>query len=446
MTRIQRLQVRQSECRQRINELLDKANRADGLSDDENTELDKLTREVQDLEPKLRAALVADADGDGADGADGEDGEAEQRADEQDAELREMQAIGDRARLGRYIAAALSGHNLDGAERELNEALGLRADGVIEAPYVMLLESAEEVEGQRADDDETYMRADAVTDLNAVNVGRTPGRFLERVFPLSAARFLGVTFESVPAGERVHHVFGSGATADTVARAGRLDTVAAGITAHTMDPHRLTAGYLFEVEDVARLTQLEPRLRADLNMSMSAQMDNAIINGDAGLSSANGLKGLTGAQNQELSNYTAATFANLFAEILTLLDGDYAATFSDCRVQWAPAALQKIKALESSAGSGLFLYNHLMASGLRQSSSTHVKAGAIAATNAYAYGSRGRGLPGAAIAAIWPGMQLIRDPYTKADAGQVRLTAITLWDFLILRAANFVFFEAKTLA
>ena len=35
---------------------------------------------------------------------------------------------------------------------------------------------------------------------------------------------------------------------------------------------------------------------------------------------------------------------------------------------------------------------------------------------------------GDSIAAVWPAIELIRDPYTAAAKGQVALTAITLWD------------------
>ena len=41
-----------------------------------------------------------------------------------------------------------------------------------------------------------------------------------------------------------------------------------------------------------------------------------------------------------------------------------------------------------------------------------------------------------AVAPVWRGMELIRDPYTDAGKGQVRLTAVMFWNFKILREAG----------
>ena len=57
-----KLALRQSEIRQRLNELL----ALDTRTDDQDTELETLTTEAQRLEPELRAALVAEAEADQA--------------------------------------------------------------------------------------------------------------------------------------------------------------------------------------------------------------------------------------------------------------------------------------------------------------------------------------------------------------------------------------------
>ena len=49
----------------------------------------------------------------------------------------------------------------------------------------------------------------------------------------------------------------------------------------------------------------------------------------------------------------------------------------------------------------------------------------------------GRGIEGAAVAAVYDAGQLIRDPYSDADSGEVRLTLNYLWDFGVPRTANF---------
>ena len=458
MTHLQRLQVRASEISQRANKLLGQ----ETLAEEEKTELDALGTEDDELQPKLRAALrfagaAGEGDGEGGDG-DGEgegEGDAQQRQDAIDAELRELHGIGNRAQLTNYVRAALAGSAIDGAELEFNQALGIQGGGApVEVPLAMLLpvdvaDVGDEEPQHRADGDGdgAYFRADAVTDLNATNSPKQAGRFLERIFAWAACRWLGVSFESVPIGERVHHVFASGSTADTLARGGALDAAEAGINAIDMKPNRLTAGYLFELEDVARLPALEARLRSDLSMVMSDQMDAAVLGGDAGLKTATGLMGLAGDSNVELLLYTASGFAEHLGLVNGLIDGLYARTLADVRIAYLPLTYRE-KILDAAKADQQTLFELLKMRGLMMETSSNVKtAGAtIAATEVFAVGSKRVGLPGSAVASVWPSMQLIRDPYTKSREGRVRLTAISLWDFAVLRAANWFNLEAKTLA
>ena len=49
----------------------------------------------------------------------------------------------------------------------------------------------------------------------------------------------------------------------------------------------------------------------------------------------------------------------------------------------------------------------------------------------------GRGIAGAAVAPVWESAQLIRDPYSDSDTGEVRLTLHYLWNFALPRPASF---------
>ena len=49
-----------------------------------------------------------------------------------------------------------------------------------------------------------------------------------------------------------------------------------------------------------------------------------------------------------------------------------------------------------------------------------------------------------AVAPIWRGLELIRDPYSNAGKGQVRLTAIAFWSFKVLREAGWNLWKVKT--
>ena len=74
-----------------------------------------------------------------------------------------------------------------------------------------------------------------------------------------------------------------------------IDAEAGAFTGFSLDPIRLTARYLFRVEDTYRLRNFESILRRDLAAVMSDQMDNQVINGDGVAPNVNGfLNELTG--------------------------------------------------------------------------------------------------------------------------------------------------------
>ncbi len=417
---MQKLQVRQSELRQRVNDLLGK----DALEDAEAAELEKATRELQDIEPKLRAALVAQDDDSTA---DEDTADAEQKRDDNpDAEVRELQQLSCRALLSNFAVSALSQRNAEGAEKELAEAFKIPADAG-HIPLIMLVAPEE--------------RADAVSDFNAADAPVSSGRFLARVFTTSIARWLGVTFESVPVGERVHTVLTGGVDPDTVARAAAHDADAATLSTVVMDPHRITARYLFELEDLARLPQLEARLRQDLSMALANEMDSQIFNGNAQLTS-NGLSNaLAAGQTETVATFSTATAEDLHGDVLSAIDGVYATMLEDVQLAMDSSSLVAFKKLVN-ADVEMFLYDILKMQGLSMNSSNHIAGGQLADGDKWAYASKGRGLAGAAIAAVWPSLQLIRDPYTAAAKGQVALTIIQMWDFALIRAANFRRFVA----
>ena len=109
MTPAQRLQIEQSEKRQKINELLG----VEELSDEQRSELDTLTKRMQNLEVELRAALVAE-------------GEPETRDLPADSEQRERIELRSRASLTNFLLAAARGRMADGAEAELQAAAGVQ--------------------------------------------------------------------------------------------------------------------------------------------------------------------------------------------------------------------------------------------------------------------------------------------------------------------------------
>lgn len=176
MTRLQKAQLRQSELRTKIAAELDKSG-----EERDSAELERLTREMQACEVEVRAAFLI---------------EEEQTVPDvvETAEGRDMPELRSRVQFGRYIEAALGGSGvMDGAEAELNQELGLRADYF---PLDLLA-------GQWQDPVETRAKRDG-------DAMASQGDWLNRVFASTAAMALGVSFRNVNPGVATYPVTTAG--------------------------------------------------------------------------------------------------------------------------------------------------------------------------------------------------------------------------------------------
>ena len=128
MTTLQRLQLEQSEKRQKINELLALGE----LTDEQRGELGGLTTRLTNLEPELRAAIVVQ--GDEEQRAAGMFGNGDGEAGERGKLLRET-------RMAEYLGAAAAGIGLTGRPAELAAALEVPvvgASGGVAIPWAVL--------------------------------------------------------------------------------------------------------------------------------------------------------------------------------------------------------------------------------------------------------------------------------------------------------------------
>ena len=124
MTPRQKIELRQSEVRQRLNELVD----IDAPTEEQTAELETLSKESGSLETRQRAAILSEPDG--STPTPSEDGEG-----------RELREIRNRADFGAYIAAALERRSVvNGAELELNQAMHIPLN---DFPLEMLLGDVE---------------------------------------------------------------------------------------------------------------------------------------------------------------------------------------------------------------------------------------------------------------------------------------------------------------
>ena len=405
-----KLQVRMSEVRQRLNELAGDEN-ADGAA------VDGLAAEMGTLEARYRAALTVEAH---------EDDKAEAH-EAKTPETRELGELRGRVELRDYLLEAANGRAAHGAAAEFRAAImGENArEGVVPWEALLALEEREEREE----------RADAAT------VGPTTGPanqrgIIARVFARSAAAFLGVEMPRVPVGQSLFPVMTGGATGSMLAAGAAKNAEAATFTVEALSPVRLSARYLFRVEDLAKLRGMEDALRADLRAAMSDAMDAQVLAGDG---TAPNQAGFLDALTEPDAPAAVADFGSILGAHVSGVDGLYAHGLADVRMLTGPATYKLAAAAFRTTGdvaSSDYLATH--SGGLRASANVPAPDTNIQGAITYATGG-----PGSAVAPVWEGLELIRDPYTNAASGEVSLTAVALWAFRIVRTAPYAWQKFK---
>ena len=237
MTPTQKIQLRMSELRQKINDMPEiRVDDADKLA-----ERQKLVDQIQALEVELRAAI-----------------EADDATTEPSAESREFTEIRERVNVGAYVGAAIEGRGIaGGAELEYNQALGIAGDRF----PMQLLEDRAAIDGDAAS-------------------GQRP--WVDRVFAESAAARVGVSFQSVPPGTVSVPVTTAGATGAQRARGQAATDAAYTVGVTELKPKRNAVHTIMSVEDNMRLPGLEDAIVRDLRAAVVDAVDKAVFIGDAG--------------------------------------------------------------------------------------------------------------------------------------------------------------------
>ena len=263
MTTTQKLQIKLSEIRQKLNDLLGIEDR----SDDQQTELEKLTGEVQKLEPELRAAIAAEPD----------PAVETTGADNLDAEARERLELRGRASLGGFLLAAIQGRMVSGAEAEYSAAFNARPGHV---PIDLW-------EGDRPPPAEHR----AATPAPAAGTGVTVAPVQPFIFAPSIAPRLGIDMPEVGSGGYSEMTITTALPAAPKAKGADADDTAAALTAVTANARRISARMTVTLEDVAAIGQsnFEAALRQNASLALSDEYDDQCINGDGAAPNINGL-------------------------------------------------------------------------------------------------------------------------------------------------------------
>ncbi len=291
MKRSMTLTLELSEKRQRLNELLGKA---ENLTKEERDEMDAATKRATEIGPELRACLVA------------EDGEEDsiRRQHGADAEGRELRSMLNEANVGRIFEAVVSHRNgMDGREDEIQKHFNLGANQV---PLEML-------------------RGPARKELRAVttsptDTGASQQEIILPVFAEGDAFWLNVAQPIVPVGAAVFPVL----TSRPEASGPHTDSSEVGETTDsfstdTLQPGRLQVSFLYRRADASRLAGMGEALRMALSSALSESLDSKLIAQivtDVGRTDSSAL----------------ATFSSYRSSLYERLDGRFAPMESDLRL------------------------------------------------------------------------------------------------------------------
>ena len=305
MTTSQKIRVRLSEVRERLNAIA--ALEGEAFTDEVRSEAEALHTEYADLEIRHRAAILAEP-------------EPEEREAAPDAEMRERVELRSRASLGTYLAAALSGRVVsDGAEAELAKAAGV-GEGKIP---LELWDTAPRAERRQAE-----QRADAVSPAPGT-VGVNLDRILPAIFAPSVAPSLGIDMPRVASGTYASATISTSLSADAKAKGGAAESTAAALTVTTATPKRVSARLSLTAEDIASVghSGFEAALRENLSLVLSDELDDQALNGDGSAPSLSGIfKALT---DPSAPAAGVAGFDTFVAAFAGGLDGLWASRMSD---------------------------------------------------------------------------------------------------------------------
>ena len=403
-----RIARRQSEIRQALAELAG----ADTLTDETRARIDTLDREYQDGERRYRAALIAEDTERREAGAD-----LETRSDREYSELLARFEL-------RQIAQALdTGRTLDGATAEivseLRNAGGYRG---IPVPWAAL-------------------------ELRNTVASGTPDPIstrpiIDRLFPDSIAARMGAQMIQIDHGAVEWPVTTAGATVGWQAtEAGNVGGPTPFQTAdRPMKPDH-TLGVQMRLTRKAMMqtgSALEQAVRRDMNAAMQAELDRVTFLGTG--SDGQPLGVITGRSTygialQEVDEL--ATWGAFRAGVTAFMVANAASGPGAINAMIRPELWDFLDGALWDAGSGLTEWDRLskhMPNTYTTSNGLAAPAGTPLATTALLTTSTGGIAP--IFVGIFGAIDTIRDPYSDAQAGGLRITALATKDVTVARPAQ----------
>lgn len=400
---------RQSEIRQNLSELAGKEN----PSEDETRKMGELDREYRSNETRYRAALIAE---------DTERREAGAELENRSAQ--EWAEVVSGFEMRQVVGALHEGRSLNGQTAEVVEEL--RSQGGYRGIPVPLL-ALEQRAGETV-------------------AGGTPNPIttrpiIDRLFPASVAARMGAQMIQIASGAQEWPVVTSAVTAGWAN--GETGNVA-DPTAYVTSDKTLKPDYTMGVQ--MRLTRktlmqsgeaLEQAVRRDMNGAMGQELDRAIFLGSGengqplGVISGAATYGIT-----ETAVDAAASWAAYRAQVTAFMTGNLASSPDAVRALMRPEVWSKLDdSLISATAVSEWdrMTRNIPASNIAMSANA-LEDPVEGATKSLLTTAAGGVAP--IFVGLWGAVDLIRDPYTDAQSGGLRITALTTADIAVARPSQ----------
>lgn len=395
-----KIQKRQSEIRQELAVLVGKQN----PDETETRSMEALDKEYQANETRYRAALIAEDSERRSAGA-----ELEKRED------REFASLIGRFELRQAVLALDEGRALDGATAEVVQELR-SANGYRGIPIPL----------------------EALEVRNTVSTGTsdpiTTRPIIERLFPDSVAARMGGQMIQIGTGSTEWPV-----TTSSV-QAGWADGEGANVPGPTpyttvdkaLSPDN-TLGIHMRISRKALKQSgqaLEQAVRRDMNGTIAAELDKAIFQGTGADGQPLGV--IVGAGTYGISSEAgAADWASFRAEVVEFMLGNAANSPGAVRLMIRPETWSDLDD-DLITGTAVSEWDRLTgqipASNIVVAHNTLIAGQALLTTNA--------GGIAPFFVGLWGAVDLIRDPYSDAQSGGLRLTALTTADVTVARGVQ----------
>ena len=275
------------------------------------------------------------------------------------------------------------------------------------------------------------MPSAAASSVTSGGDARMQERTREQVFPTPLSMAFGVDRQTVGVGIAAVPVVtapdsGPDSTTD-IGTSASSSTVT--ITGTELTPKRLQISATVGKDELSTFQGLV----GDVGMVLRQAIESAI---DRQVLYAAGDNGILNHGSDPNAGSTVEDFASFIADVTNAVDGRYAARASDLSALFGPQSYQLAARSYRSNESDMTAIAALEEMGVDVMTSANVAA--ASSDNQDAVVCRGGRMHQGVVQRIWPGAEVLVDPFTLSDDGQVKLTLCVMMDTAVTRSDMYV--------